>query len=768
MKRAKFLRLMAVICFLTMMLFLNACNDRASEDASATEAVGEVVSASETTEENGMDTETVSETETETETPLLWEPYETPSDCALDAAEAIRPTCTVGSTRADGEASLNKLGMTMYYTSTFYGHDRAVSRDYMQYGWNLTLRAATAAEIPTDFVAAEVTGDSYADLIAYADGVLKVYPATHTYHGSYTYNGETYASVVGYDVTQMRFSYGSPITAELGIAGVLRGAADFDRDGRADLLLCGEDGELYIAFCHDGGWLLRGYGRFSGAAEGLFAGDVDGDGLPDILYVNEDNTEVITFFFDGQDFTAGETIQIPTTEGAGSETLVAVGDIDQDGRADLVRIFRETGSTKVWIVLSLLGRGDGRFGSDEGVNNTNLYARSEIKGILPRAAAVADANADGAGDLLLLGAWSESTVLRVAANVSDGAYDYSAFGMITEEGNYRIYSGGRWYDTSDAVKDSLIGDGGYGDGDHVLVYDSVDGTHWTRYHDHPTYYLGIEIGQSGWETIGEGWWTGNTLEPEVIYVDGIYHMFTQSSGTTQSGYYGDYIGYASSTDGYTFTRKTDSPVILPQPGADFMQFKEIYGYEIGFNHEEVIYVADDPEGKCFWMYTGHFINGNFAGYVRLRSADPTTFYWSEREATSGFAEIGNQVGYINDYDGNGNRLFLRITFKTLTDEDGSRTVPTLYWSIDGLHFDETGALLAGVNVRDALTERNRNCYFLGFFTKNGTGEIPRGEDGTVTLLYLATTANAPAGMDIFASEIGMGEVTLCFLPDDLG
>lgn len=336
--------------------------------------------------------------------------------------------------------------------------------------------------------------------------------------------------------------------------------------------------------------------------------------------------------------------------------------------------------------------------------------------------------------------------------------------MITEDGHYRIYSGGRWYDTSDAMKDSLIGDGSYGDGDHVLVYDSEDGVNWTRYHDHPAYYLGLELGQSGWETIGDGWWTGNTLEPEVIYVDGVYHMFTQSSGTTQSGYYGDYIGYAGSADGYTFTRKTDSPVILPRPGADFTQFKEIFGYEIGFDHEEVIYVADDPEGKCFWMYTGHFVNGNFAGYVRLRSADPTTFYWSERETTSGFSEIGNQVGYINDYDGNGSRLFLRITFKTLTDGDGSRTVPTLYWSADGLNFTATGIYLAGANVQDPLTERNHNCYFLGFFTTNGTGEIPRNEDGSVTLRYLATTANASAGIDIFTSEIGMGVATLYFAP----
>ena len=68
-------------------------------------------------------------------------------------------------------------------------------------------------------------------------------------------------------------------------------------------------------------------------------------------------------------------------------------------------------------------------------------------------------------------------------------------------------------------------------------------------------------GKYGWDKIGSGWWTGNTLEPEVVYVDGVYHMLLQSSGTTQSGWYGDYINYASSTDGVNFERKIDSPVI---------------------------------------------------------------------------------------------------------------------------------------------------------------------------------------------------------------
>ena len=233
-------------------------------------------------------------------------------------------------------------------------------------------------------------------------------------------------------------------------------------------------------------------------------------------------------------------------------------------------------------------------------------------------------------------------------------------------------------------------------------------------------------------------------------------MLLQTTGITPSGHYGDYINYASSTDGIHFTRKTDSPVVLPEPGKDFTQFKEVYGYEIGFNHHELIYIPDDPDGKCFHLYAGHHINGAWSGYVRIRSSDPTTFYWSDRENTGGFAQIGNQIGYISDYDGNGNRLYLRITFYDYEDEDGWRTVPTLQYSTDGLGFQGTGIRLASVDVTDPSSEMNHNVYFLGFCTINGTGEIERNEDGSFKLIYLATTANVSGGLPIFWAEAGVG------------
>ena len=444
----------------------------------------------------------------------------------------------------------------------------------------------------------------------------------------------------------------------------------------------------------------------------------------------------------------GATVTLPF---ANEYLFLQVGDVNNDRRADI--IWAEMGE-KDTRYRTMFGRGDGFFGPRaEELGNTNLYAISEEIKIGDMVYfAVGDVTGDGVADVL----YRTSKLFGLGFNTYDPPYDYSLFGFITEDGTYRIYSGGRWFDQSEAVKDSTNGQG-TGDGDHVMIYESKDGLTWDRYLEGPAFYLGWEQGLEGDLTANELWWTGNTLEPEVIYVDGVYHMLIQSSGVTESGYYGDYIGYASSTDGIHFTRKIDSPVILPEPGKTFAQFKEVYGAEYGFNHHELIYVPDDPDGKCFWLYTGHHKNDGWAGYVLIRSADPTCFYWSDREDTSGFAQLGNQVGYISNYDGQGNRLFIRITFHDYTDENGTRLVPTLFYSTDGRSFHHMGVSLAGVDVTDPVAlENNRNTYFLGFCTVNGTGELPRNEDGSYKLTYLATTANEPGGMPIFWAEAGFG------------
>ncbi|MBO5043197.1 MAG: VCBS repeat-containing protein [Clostridia bacterium] len=777
MKRCSLLTLSALLCVLLAFVAIGCTSEIEPAETSPESAITEALSIEITAaEEKESVTDPVTEaptdpvTEAPTEAPtnppaLIEQAFEEhgegdtiPCDKATPLPQKYEEPPVVVS---DSRLLADDRSTAIYYTSTFYGHDSAIDRDLMQYGWSFAGVSLEDTLYRGECYFAEMTGDLYDDMIVYEDGELRVYPAVVTTNKTFEYNGITYDSV--YADKNSDYSFGEPRIYYIPFSGTLRGVADFNGDGYNDFLFVKDDGTLIVGYGRKPketrikvAFDSYRVGKLNGDPQKLYVGDVNGDRCADLLYI-EEHTVTVAYKTGNHPFnprfTLGEPVTLPFDE---AYDRLNVGDINNDGRVDIAWFIEESKKFR-----SVFGRGDGSFGphADEmGVaqGNTNLYALSErLRLSQVQYFALGDITGDGVPDILTHANGGTLEGFSLLISASDPPYDYSLFGMLTEEGTYKMFAGGRWYDQSEAVKDSLIGDG-YGDGDHVMMYFSEDGIHWQRHIDGPAFYLGLEQGQDGWEEIGDGWWTGNTLEPEVVYVDGVYHMILQSSGLTQSGWYGDYLNYASSSDGIHFIRKTDSPIILPEPGKDFTQFKEIYGFEIGFNHHELIYVPDDPDGKVFHLYAGHFSNNNWAGYVRIRSSDPTTFYWSDRESTSGFSQIGNQIGYINNYDGEGNRLYLRITFHDYADKNGSRSVPTLQYSFDGLNFRSTSINLASVDVTNPISENNRNVYFLGFCTLNGTGEIPQNEDGSYQLIYLATTANAPGGMPIFWAEAGVG------------
>ncbi len=728
---------------------LTACNDGQTPADTGTEAPTEM--RTETPTEATTETETETETEVETQ-PSLYEGDGVTAGETVSGTHELGFVKTEAPTVSSGSVNLVKAGKTFTYQSTFYGHDSAINRDFAQYGWNYTSVDVDDVYYKGQFFIAEMTGDYYGDMVVLDGGKLSIYPAVVTTNKTFEFNGQTHDSVYAYEKSD--FAFGEPREYELGLSdATLRGVGDFDANGYADVLLARADGTILLGLSAETGITVAEAGRIHGDPSKLHAGDVEGDGYCDLVYI--DKYSATPMHNTGNGFSLMETVTLPFND---EYTFVTVGDVNNDTRAD-VMWYTEEGTDRYF--RAMFGRGDGFFGPRPEEltgkkGNTNLYAYTKRQRMVGMEwFALGDLSGDGIPDLLTKATEGSQGGLYLHISADSPAYDYSLFGMVTSDGQYKMFAGGRWFDQSDAVKDSMIGRE-QGEGDHVMIYSSKDGIKWDRYIDGPSFYLGIEQGIGGWEQVGEGWWTGNTLEPEVVYVDGVYHMILQSSGYTQSGWYGDYLGYASSTDGIHFTRKTDSPIILPEAGKDFTQFKEVCGYEIGFNHHELIYVADDPDGKVFHLYTGHFKNNQFAGYVRLRSADPTCFYWNEREVVDGFAQIGNQIGYISNYDGNGNRLFLRITFDDYTDKDGKRTVPVLQYSVDGLNFFSSKVRLASVDVTDPVTENNHNVYFLGFCTVNGTGELERNEDGSYKLVYLATTSATPVAPEIFGSEAGVG------------
>lgn len=315
------------------------------------------------------------------------------------------------------------------------------------------------------------------------------------------------------------------------------------------------------------------------------------------------------------------------------------------------------------------------------------------------------------------------------------AYDYSAH-VIKDGAVYRMYAGGRW--KRPGIKNA--------DGDHVMQYVSKTGAAdtWKMPHDRPEFWNGGEDGHE------DTWYSNNCLEPEVLKVKGKYFMFTQvevdpgctlDQPGTKSVTGADRIQLLTSPDGTDWTRFAERGVVV---GLDDPK-------NTALHHQELLYVPWDKDKRPWWLYVAANVNNVFTGYVRIRSADPKSFDWKQRESGVGFAQLGNQCGYAKQAPGG--PLFVRITF---TGDKTGRTVPTLQFSRDGIKwfFGDDGP----VELDGSKDAKNKNCYFLGISTINGTGEMEYLGNNRFRALYAATTCATPVAPEIFDSEIGVGEL----------
>ncbi len=335
----------------------------------------------------------------------------------------------------------------------------------------------------------------------------------------------------------------------------------------------------------------------------------------------------------------------------------------------------------------------------------------------------------------------------VDRDTTDGelAYDYSAHMLYdTKAKLYRFFEGGRWLRKGKKLAD----------GDHVLQFISKTGEPYSfkMPYNHPEAWTGFEMGQTKY------WWSNQFLEPEVMRVGDTYYMYTQimigppqpidlPGKTAKTGC--DRIMLFTSSDAHHWNRFKKRGVVinLDDPERTYL------------HHQEMLYVPWDKDRRPFWMYVAAVVNGRGMGYWRIRTADPFTFDWQKRERTSGFSQLGNQLGYLKQAPGG--PLFVRITFTYAPKQ--KRTVPSLQFSRDGLHWN----FGAGEPVKLAGSkdnEHNQGCWFLGLSTLDGTGELPYLGHNTWRTLYAATTCSSPVAPDIFHSEMGLGELWLKAIP----
>ena len=167
-------------------------------------------------------------------------------------------------------------------------------------------------------------------------------------------------------------------------------AADLNGDGKVDLVVASSYADALSVF------LGNGDGSFGpelllpsiSIGSAVAVADFNGDGKPDIVTVENSSTGgAVRLFLGNGDGTFTSTADTPFYTGSISNTSLAVGDFNGDGKLDVV-VVAEEGPSQAYV---LLGNGDGSFGPAASFGSVNQ----------PFGVAVGDFNGDGKLDLVL-------------------------------------------------------------------------------------------------------------------------------------------------------------------------------------------------------------------------------------------------------------------------------------------------------------------------------------------------------------------------------
>jgi hypothetical protein len=208
------------------------------------------------------------------------------------------------------------------------------------------------------------------------------------------------------------FSSGGYATNEIAVA-------DVNGDGKADVLVVNQDGTVGVLLGNADGSLQPAVIYYSGGATGLSVADLNGDGKPDLAVAGGSAVGVLLGKGDG-------TFQPAVTYGSGGQNAssIAIGDVNGDGKPDLVvgNLYVGNGNYSRGGVGLLLGNGDGTFQGPVSFDSGggNAYG-----------VAVGDVNADGKLDLLVANRCSDANCTSGGVAVFLGKGDGSFQSAVT-------------------------------------------------------------------------------------------------------------------------------------------------------------------------------------------------------------------------------------------------------------------------------------------------------------------------------------------------
>jgi hypothetical protein len=175
--------------------------------------------------------------------------------------------------------------------------------------------------------------------------------------------------------------------------------ADLNRDGKTDLVT-----SKSIFLGNGDGTFQTGsdFGTIAGRRGALAVGDLNGDSNPDIVTPSGTSSEALSVFLGNGNGTTRSPVDYATGPGP---QFVAMGDVSQDGKPDIVAV-------NGFTVSVLLGAGNGTLGA-----RVDYDAPGSISVV------IADVNRDANPDLVSAGYGDNGLTLYVFLGHGDGSFD---------------------------------------------------------------------------------------------------------------------------------------------------------------------------------------------------------------------------------------------------------------------------------------------------------------------------------------------------------